>query len=133
MKQLLFMLILFARVLVGDNTVDGQDTTTYAVELATVVNIVDGDTIDVLMNDGTTYRVRYIGINTPESNETCGNDATAANDALVDGQVVAMQRDVSETDQFGRLLRYVYVGGTSNGRVGGSSSLSNRYRLCRMV
>lgn len=111
MKQLLFILMLFALVLIGDSRVDGQDTITYTVELATVVNIVDGDTIDVLMSDGATYRVRYIGINTPESNETCGSDATVANAALVDGKVVAMQRDVSETDQFGRLLRYIYVRG----------------------
>lgn len=110
MKQVWFILTLFALVLVGDSRVDGQEATTYAVELATVVNIVDGDTIDVLMNDGMTYRVRYIGINTPESNEICGSDATVANATLVDGKVVAMQRDVSETDPFGRLLRYVYVG-----------------------
>lgn len=111
MRQLLVILTLFALVLVGDSRVDGQDTTTHAIELATVVNIVDGDTIDVLMSDGMTYRVRYIGINTPESDETCGSDATVANAALVDGKVVAMQRDISETDQFDRLLRYVYVEG----------------------
>ena len=112
MKGMLYIVALFALVLVGGSRVDGQETTTYAVELATVVNIVDGDTIDVLMNDGATYRVRYIGINTPESNETCGSEATRANAALVDGKVVAMQRDVSETERYDRLLRYVYVGAT---------------------
>jgi len=60
--------------------------------------------------NGATYRVRYIGINTPESNEVCGSEATAANAALVAGQTVTMVKDVSETDRYGRLLRYVYVG-----------------------
>jgi len=80
-------------------------------ETATVTNIVDGDTIDVSLN-GAIYRVRYIGINTPESGETCGSEATAANAALVAGRTVTMVRDVSETDRYGRLLRYVYVGST---------------------
>jgi micrococcal nuclease len=71
---------------------------------------VDGDTIDVNLN-GQIVRVRYIGMNTPESNEVCGSEATAANAALVAGRTVTMVRDVSETDRYGRLLRYVYVDG----------------------
>ena len=79
------------------------------VETGTVVSVIDGDTIDVNLN-GQIVRVRYIGMNTPESNEVCGSEATAANAALVSGRTVTMVRDVSETDQYGRLLRYVYVG-----------------------
>ena len=79
--------------------------------MAVVNYVVDGDTIDVTMN-GATYRVHYIGINTPESNEACGSAATAANAALVASQTVTMVRDVSETDRYGRLLRYINVGDT---------------------
>lgn len=78
-------------------------------EIATVTDIIDGDTIAVSMN-GQSYRVRYIGINTPETGDTCGKEATAANAALVEGQTVRMVKDVRETDRYGRLLRYVYVG-----------------------
>lgn len=78
-------------------------------ETATVVQIIDGDTIDVNM-DGDVYRVRYIGVNTPERDEPCYSDATAANRSLVRGQTVTLVRDVSDTDRYGRLLRYVYVG-----------------------
>lgn len=78
-------------------------------ELASVTRIVDGDTIEVSMND-VTYRVRYIGINTPEVGQPCADEATAFNTSLVSDQVVRMVKDVSETDRFGRLLRYVYVG-----------------------
>jgi micrococcal nuclease len=76
--------------------------------LAQVIRIIDGDTIDV-SSGGVTYSVRYIGINTPEMDESCGPLAKDANAALVSGQTVRLVKDVSETDRYGRLLRYVYV------------------------
>jgi len=78
-------------------------------QVAAVTRVIDGDTIEVSM-DGQTYRVRYIGIDTPETGEPCGAEATAANTGFVAGQTVEMVKDVSETDRYGRLLRYVYVG-----------------------
>ncbi|NOG48825.1 MAG: hypothetical protein HND48_04710 [Chloroflexi bacterium] len=42
----------------------------------------------------------------------CYSDATRANRALVERQTVRLVADVSDTDRFGRLLRYVYVGDT---------------------
>lgn len=75
---------------------------------AQVTNIVDGDTIDVVIN-GTTYRVRYILIDTPERGDNYFNEATEANRQLVGGKIVYLQKDVSETDRFGRLLRYIYL------------------------
>lgn len=78
-------------------------------EQASVTRVIDGDTIDVRL-DGQVYRVRYIGINTPERDEVCYTEATTANTALVQGQTVTLVRDVSNTDVHGRLLRYVYAG-----------------------
>jgi micrococcal nuclease len=84
--------------------------------LAKVVAVVDGDTIDVDMGEGNIKRVRYIGINTPESVDPrkpiqCySKEATAKNSELVDGVMVGLEKDVSETDRYGRLLRYVYLG-----------------------
>jgi endonuclease YncB( thermonuclease family) len=75
--------------------------------------VIDGDTIDVVIN-GAEYRVRYIGIDTPEnttSNEYYGPQATAKNKALVEGKLVILVKDVSETDRYSRLLRYVIVDG----------------------
>lgn len=79
-------------------------------QLAQVINIVDGDTIRVLI-DGAEYPVRYIGIDTPEvqHNEWYGAEARDANAALVGGREVLLEKDVSETDQYDRLLRYVYL------------------------
>ena len=78
---------------------------------AQVTNVIDGDTIDVRI-DGVGYRVRYVGVNTPERDEPCYEDASDANAEWVEGETVTLVKDVSETDQFGRLLRYVYVGTT---------------------
>jgi len=82
---------------------------------ARVTRVVDGDTIDVYM-DGVVHRVRYIGIDTPETVhpsepvECFGKEASAKNSQLVGGKTVRLEKDVSETDQYGRLLRYVWVG-----------------------
>jgi endonuclease YncB( thermonuclease family) len=78
-----------------------------------VVNVVDGDTIMVLLDqDGKTYTVRYIGMDTPENTsqvEYFGPEATAKNIELVYGKAVMLIKDVSETDRYNRLLRYVLV------------------------
>jgi endonuclease YncB( thermonuclease family) len=75
---------------------------------AIVTRIIDGDTIEVSIN-GTIYKVRYIGIDTPETYEYFGQDATNKNSELVAGRIVRLEKDISETDDYGRLLRYVYV------------------------
>ena len=80
-------------------------------DTAVVTAIIDGDTIEVSMG-GASWRVRYIGMDTPEVGQACGSEATQANAALVSGKTVRMVKDKSETDRYGRLLRYVYVGDT---------------------
>ena len=81
---------------------------------ASVVDVVDGDTIKVTIA-GERYTIRYIGIDTPETVregtpvEWMGPEATEANRRLVEGQTVYLEKDVSETDRYGRLLRYVYL------------------------
>lgn len=84
-----------------------------SIETAVVTNVIDGDTIDVLLN-GEAKRVRYIGIDTPEPHRdgepACyAHEATEANRELVDGKTVSLVADAEDTDRFGRLLRYVYV------------------------
>lgn len=73
-----------------------------------VIDVIDGDTIDVDIN-GEVYRVRYIGVDTPERGDFYYQEAQTANADLVLDQEVILVIDVSETDQFGRLLRYVYL------------------------
>lgn len=82
---------------------------------ATVTRVVDGDTIEVIV-EGIEYKLRYIGIDTPESEdprrpvECFATEANEYNRTLVEGKMVGLEKDVSETDQFGRLLRYVWLG-----------------------
>ena len=90
---------------------------------ARVSRVVDGDTIIVRNLNryskptGAQRRVRYIGIDTPESvkpdtaPECFGKEAAAANRRLVDGRVVTLVSDAEPYDDFGRALAYVYVGG----------------------
>jgi endonuclease YncB( thermonuclease family) len=78
---------------------------------ARVVNVIDGDTVEVEM-EGRVYSVRYIGIDCPEWGEGGYEQATQANRQLVEGKSVRLVKDISDTDQYGRLLRYVYVGDT---------------------
>lgn len=83
-------------------------------ERARVVRVVDGDTIIVDRGAGP-ERLRYIGIDAPESVtpdvpvEAFGSAASEANERLVAGREVILERDVSERDRFDRLLRYVWV------------------------
>jgi micrococcal nuclease len=81
-------------------------------ETLRVKTVVDGDTVE--LEDG--RKVRYIGVNTPEiergtkKGQCYGQEALRRNRELVEGKEIRMEKDVSETDKYGRLLRYVFVG-----------------------
>ena len=82
---------------------------------ARVTDVVDGDTIEVLLPDGQEEDVRYIGIDTPESVKPgspveCGGPrASRVNERLVGGKLVLLKFDAEERDRYGRLLAYVYL------------------------
>ena len=74
-----------------------------------VVRVIDGDTIELRGGE----KVRYIGIDSPESSsggDCFFEEAKKNNEELVLGKTVRLEKDVSERDRYGRLLRYVYVG-----------------------
>jgi len=76
-----------------------------------VANVVDGDTIDVT-NCSDEGRVRLILVDTPEvfgGVQCYGREASEYTHARLLGQTVQLEKDVSETDRFGRLLRYVWT------------------------
>ena len=93
-----------------------------------VARVIDGDTIELENGE----RVRYIGIDAPETSDPrksiqCfGIEAAKKNQELVEGKVVRLEKDVrtspsartflaspvSERDRYQRLLRYVYAGNT---------------------
>lgn len=80
---------------------------------ARVERVVDGDTVVVDL-DGREERVRYLGVDTPESVkpnapvECWGKDASALNEQLVGGDAVSLRFDRELRDRYDRLLAYVY-------------------------
>lgn len=75
---------------------------------ATVTRVVDGDTIQ--LSDGS--KVRLVGVNTPESTtrtEEYGKEASNYTKSKLEGKEVWLQKDVSETDRYDRLLRIVWL------------------------
>ena len=92
----------------------GEDASTSDGPNATVVRIVDGDTI-VARVDGTDERIRMIGIDTPESVkqdspvECYGPEASQHLKELIPpGTPVRLELDVEPRDKFDRLLAYVF-------------------------
>jgi micrococcal nuclease len=84
---------------------------------ATVVGVVDGDTVDIRYGNNRTERLRLIGLDTPESVdrrrpvECYGLEASNRAKELLGGQVVYLEGDPSQDtrDRFGRLLRFVWL------------------------
>lgn len=76
----------------------------------TVARVVDGDTYETAGGQ----RVRLIGVNTPELQgdaRELGEAARAFTRDRLEGRTVYQFRDVSDTDRYGRLLRYVFIAG----------------------
>ena len=92
----------------SSNTQSNTRTLPIAGDTVEVTYVYDGDTIEVELN-GEKVKVRYIGIDTPERDTPYYAEATKANRDLVQGETVILVKDVSETDRFGRLLRYIYL------------------------
>ncbi|HUS42052.1 MAG TPA: thermonuclease family protein [Ilumatobacteraceae bacterium] len=83
--------------------------------VATVIGVIDGDTIDVEIG-GRTERVRLIGIDTPETKkpdapiECYGPEASAFTAVMLSvGTRVRVERDIVGRDDYGRLLGYVHL------------------------
>lgn len=86
-----------------------------SLEKVQVLRVIDGDTIEIQNASGSTKKLRYIGINTPETVDPrrgvqCfGKEASARNHELVANKEVYLEKDISEIDKYGRLLRYIYL------------------------
>lgn len=115
-RAVLLVLALVAVLVPGAAVAADEPSPPTEGEIARVVDVIDGDTIRIERADGSVERVRYIGMDTPEighdpgePDEAWGRQATESNSRLVDRQDVLLERDVSDTDQYDRLLRYVWV------------------------
>ena len=80
-----------------------------AYEIAVLVEVIDGDSIRVDI-DGEVIEVRYIGIDAPEfysEERASAIDSAQKNRALIGSGPLYLFRDISNTDKYDRLLRYV--------------------------
>lgn len=82
---------------------------------ATVVKHVDGDTVHVKDANGNVFKIRMIGVDTPETVhpskpvEFYGKEASNYTKSKLLGKEIYLQKDVSDTDRYGRALRYIWL------------------------
>nr|WP_314278951.1 thermonuclease family protein [uncultured Peptostreptococcus sp.] len=83
-------------------------------EKARVVRVIDGDTLHVIIS-GKKYKLRMVGVDTPETVhpnkpvQFYGKEASDYTKKQLNNRDVYLQKDVSDTDKYGRLLRYVWL------------------------
>lgn len=126
----LFALLLIGVVACSTPVVDrfeddyGQDLPSFgqAAAIAQVIDVIDGTTIDVMIDDQL-HRVRYLGVESKDDKFENQSPAFDYNRFLVSGQQVELVSDVVDSDLSGTLLRYVYV----NGEMVNASLLRNGY------
>jgi micrococcal nuclease len=110
-RALLILAVAAAALLGGRFALGGEEAA--APSSGRVVRVVDGDTIRVRLG-GTEERVRYIGVDTPETIkpgtpvQCFGKAASAYNARLVRAHKVRLEFDAERRDRYGRLLAYVY-------------------------
>lgn len=96
---------------------------------AVVVHVSDGDSLIVDVA-GTEHRVRLIGINAPETDECFGSEATTHLESRLLDRQVTLVADIEPTDQYDRLLRYVYLNGSliNEEMVAGGYAMARSYQ-----
>ena len=117
-RMLLCIAVLITACRSGSTPALTQSTTATVLAInATMVSVVDGDTIEVNIK-GHRERVRLIGIDTPETKkpntpvQCYGPEATKFTKSLLPSDTpLHLERDVVARDDFGRMLAYVYVAG----------------------
>jgi micrococcal nuclease len=113
-KYLLYNIILLCFLLLS-MLIDNLNINN-SLEYVLVSKVIDGDTIEVISNNNN-YRVRLIGVDTPEINKKDNIDGLLAKkytESKLLNNYVYLEKDVSETDRYGRLLRYIWVDKPTN-------------------
>jgi len=111
LKKLLLTVILLTTFLIPISLYSNNCYAKTKYEKAKVIRIIDGDTIEVSISNRS-YKIRLIGINTPEStirHEPYGKEASNYTRSKLLGKTVYLEKDVSQADKYNRLLRYVWL------------------------
>lgn len=103
------------RELVPSSDADLERIGGYHFEKVRVVSVTDGDTIRIENSSGQVSRVRIIGVDSPETEkegqpgEFYADEASGFTEDTLLGRTVYLEKDNSDTDRYGRLLRYVWL------------------------
>ena len=135
MKYLLIVLCITGLACSGTESFDNsslpvpaQNEATEKSSMVKITKVIDGDTMDVRFEDGTTDRVRLLGVDTPETNAAnkpneygeitdlkCltrwGNESDDYARSILDGKEVRLVFDeaAGERGYYGRLLAYIEI------------------------
>lgn len=106
MRKIILIMLLLCSILslsgcIGPDEAVPEPTVTFA----NVTEVIDGDTFVI----STGEKVRLIGVDTPERGEPYYEEAKQYMVDNLLGRTVRLEADVSDTDRYGRLLRYVWL------------------------
>lgn len=111
------VVIILAIILI--NNIDLFIDTDTDYETGRVIRVVDGDTA-VIRVKNQDQKVRFIGMDTPEYNpsrnisEPWDKEATEFTKNLLENKIVYLEKDASDTDKYGRWLRYIWLNPPEN-------------------
>ncbi|WP_445474330.1 thermonuclease family protein [Methanococcoides methylutens] len=109
MREIIIVLLFLSSIISLSGCVGSDDSAPgLTVTFANVTEVIDGDTFVI----STGERVRLIGVDTPERGEPYYEEARQYMVDNLPGRTVRLEADVSDTDRYGRLLRYVWLDGS---------------------
>lgn len=100
---LLILLLSVSLILKNDKLIDSIQS------IAEVTKVIDGDTVDVLMENGKTERIRLIGVNTPEKGQPYFSECSDFTREKLLNEQVYLEFDVAEKDKYQRFLAYIWL------------------------
>lgn len=111
-----------------------EDQRTYHQQTFSVVDVIDGDTLDIDVPDGDSAvtRIRLLGVDTPETRHPTigvmyfGPEAAEYTQSLAEGTMITVLMDSvgDQRDLYGRLLAYVQL---EDGRILNEEIIRNGY------
>lgn len=111
-SNIIGIIIILAIALINNTDLFIKTDTEY--QTGRVVRVVDGDTA-VIRVENKDYKVRFIGVDTPEYNprrnisDYYGKQASVYSKKELKNKYVYLEKDQSDTDRYGRLLRYIWI------------------------
>src|SRR3989344_5335057 len=101
----LVFLAIFISLSLFSFSVDESESEREVFEEAVVTRVIDGDTFEIDSGE----HVRFICVDAPERGMKGAEEAREFLTELIENKTVLLERDVSERDAYGRLLRYVFM------------------------